>query len=336
MLEGHGDDLYKYEDIKYNFSSNVYHGGCPTAVTDHLREMVDRVTNYPSPSAKELNTLAADKFGLEWDQFLFTNGATEAFYMISQLYARQSATIVIPTFSEYQDACAYSGLAVTTILRSELEHHAFATPLAFICNPNNPDGHSISLDKLEGLLSKFPQTTFVIDEAYIEFSINTQSAVPLLAEYANLIIVKSMTKTFAIPGLRLGYIISSKEVITKLLTKKMPWSVNSLAIAAGQLIFEHYDEFLFDIGELIKEVSQFGKVIDAIPWLERVSSDTTYFLIRLKVGQVADLKSYLALEHQILIRDATNFEGLDGEYMRISLQSEEANHALIQALKTWK
>jgi len=336
MLDGHGDDLYKYQgQIKHNFSSNVYYQGCPKPLLDTLADSIHNIENYPSPSAQELNTLAAAKFDLSPNQFLFTNGATEAFYMIAQKHYGTSATIVGPTFSEYQDACTYSNIDTTFIPYLSVAKHQFNTALAFICNPNNPDGASLTLTTINHILSNAPNTTFVIDEAYIEFSNSTPTTVGLLADYNNLIIVKSLTKTFCIPGVRLGYIITNTSMIEKLTKFKMPWSVNSIAIAAGQFIFNHYQELLFDVRELIQKTDHFVQSFNQFSWLETQPSHTTFFLVKLSQQKVSDLKDYLVKKHQILVRDATNFIGLEGQYMRVSLQSETANLALIEALKQW-
>ena len=334
MLEGHGDDLYRYKgSIKYNFSTNVFYRGCPKLLRKHLCEAMENIGNYPSPAAEELNELAASRFGLTPGQFLFTNGATEAFYMIARQYRGTSATILIPTFSEYADACTHNNIEVTSIFRDELDDHPFTSKLAFICNPNNPDGQSIAFMQLTKLIQNHPATVFVIDEAYIEFSLNTASAIPLLARFRNLIVVRSMTKTFAIPGLRLGYLMTSTSIIRQLLNFKMPWSVNSLAIAAARFIFNDYDKNLFNVCQLVAETKAFGQALDQVLWLERSPSDTHYFLIRLKQGKACALKDRLATQHQILIRDASNFKGLEGEYIRVALQDEHANLALIKVLK---
>ncbi|WP_299252769.1 aminotransferase class I/II-fold pyridoxal phosphate-dependent enzyme [uncultured Aquimarina sp.] len=336
MLKGHGDDLYRYNSqIDYNFSSNVYYKGCKKLLLEAISNAIQTIENYPSPIARELNVLAADKFNLNSNQFLFTNGAVEAFYLIAQLYKNKRATITSPTFSEYEDACKINQLECCFADREAIEFTNFDSELVFICNPNNPDGKILELDKIQRLLSTHPQTHFIIDEAYIEFSNQVETAVPLINLYTNLTIVRSLTKTFAIPGLRLGYIISNSNFIKEVLTYKMPWSVNSLAIKGGQFIFENYEKLAFDAEALFNETEQFKQQLKKIEWLEIIPGTTSYFLVKLKNRKASSLKNYLIEKHQILIRDATNFTGLQGEYIRLAVQSQTANNKLIKALKEW-
>ncbi len=334
MLNGHGDDLHLIEGkIKYNFSSNVYYKGCPSELIEAILSNINQIQNYPSPIANELNELAAKVFQLSNNQFLFTNGATEAFYLIAQLFSNKKAAIVAPTFSEYEDACKIFKLNYKLISQTDLANTD--EDLVFICNPNNPDGSVFSKNELDHLFKQKPHTTFVIDEAYIEFTDSIDSIMSLTKYYSNLIVVRSLTKTFTIPGLRIGYIVSSASNIVKILGLKMPWSVNSLAIKAGEFIFNNYETLQFNVSELLKEAMVFKKQLAQLEGLQVCESNTPYFLVQLENKSAKELKEFLIKEHQILIRDATNFSRLNGEHIRLSTQSKEANHKLIHALKEW-
>ncbi len=336
MLNGHGDDLHLYDTpIKYNFSSNIYYKGCNKSLLKVLSETINIVENYPSPIALELNNLAAHKFNINENQFLFTNGATEAFYLIAQRYIKKKAIIVAPTFSEYEDACKINKLEYHFINREQLDKDSINSDLVFICNPNNPDGKVISAGTIEKVIQRHSQTHFIIDEAYIEFTNKAKTLLPLTQKYNNITIVRSLTKTFVIPGLRLGYVVSNANFIKELLAFKMPWSVNSIAIEAGKYIFENYENLSFNANSLIEETEAFKKQLSTVTWLKIVEGTTSYFLVELKEGKAAKLKEYLINNHQILIRDATNFKELKGEYIRLSVQSQEANNSLINALSKW-
>ena len=334
MLNGHGDDLHLIEgEITHNFSSNVYYKGCPEALLDDISRNINLIQSYPSPTASELNELAAKKFQLNNEQFLFTNGATEAFYLIAQLYSDKKAVIVAPTFSEYEDACKIFQLEYQLISRAVIKDTS--ADLIFICNPNNPNGAIFSKSELELFLQQKPETIFVIDEAYIEFTNSIESIVSLTKKYKNLIVVRSLTKTFTIPGLRLGYVISNASLITKLLNLKMPWSVNLLAIRAGEYIFNNYETLQFNASLLLEETTTFKKELAQLKGIKVCESNTSYFLVELLHTSAKELKEYLIEKHQILIRDATNFNNLEGEFIRLSTQSKEANDTLITALKAW-
>lgn len=337
MIVGHGDDLFQFNTkILHNFSSNVYYKGCSSELKKALIAKISSIENYPSPIAQELNKLAADHFKLNENQFLFTNGATEAFYLITQSTCHKKAIIVGPTFAEYEDACKNHKLAYDVVYKTAFFTMDLNDCLVFICNPNNPDGSVFSVSEITDLVKKFPTATFIIDEAYIEFCTETGSVVDFISTYNNLTVVKSVTKTFAIPGLRLGYIISNNTFINSVLRYKLPWTVNSMAIAAGNYIFNNYEQLLFDSKELLSETLHFKNALNNIPNFKVIQGFTTYFLIELEKGSASLLKNYLINEHQILVRDATNFNLIKGEFIRISVQTEQANKQLIKALKQWK
>lgn len=336
MISGHGDDLHNFEGtIQYNFSSNVYYKGCNSALLQHLEKHLHQIQNYPSPIASELNVLAGKHFNIASNQFLFGNGATEIFYLIAQCYRGKKAIIVGPTFAEYEDACKIHHVDHTFITSEEVLVDPFQADLIFICNPNNPDGKIISTIEIERLLKENPNTCFIIDEAYNEFTKGVESVMSLVAKFDNLAIVRSLTKTFAIPGLRLGYVISNSAFIQELIVYKLPWTVNSLAIASGEYIFENYQSLSFDLDELLTETQSFKQVLNTLKGFKVVEGDSTFFLLSVGKGSATELKNYLVNTHGILVRDATNFTGLKGEFIRVSIQSSKANNALINALKLW-
>lgn len=335
MINGHGDDAYKYQKkVKHNFSSNVYYKGCHKELLNEIKIKVFTVENYPSPSANELNVAAANYFKLSENHFLFGNGATELFYLIAQLYSGKTATIIGPTFSEYEDACKMHNIDTKFSPWDRLKG-SYVSDLVFICNPNNPTGNVVKKEQIEELLINSPQSLFIIDEAYVEFTYEDCSSMGLLSKYQNLVIVKSLTKTFAIPGIRLGYVVSNPEFIQKLLVYKLPWTVNALAIAAGMYIFNHYKSLLFSASDLIEKTIEFQKHINQISNLEVQPSTTSYFLVKLLKGSANNLKEYLMQNYQILVRDATNFTLLEGEYIRLAVQDKASNQTIIKALQQW-
>ena len=331
MLDGHGDDLYKYDRIKYNFSSNVYYKGASKAIKDHLKNSINLVSNYPSPNSQELLVTGAKFHKVSKNNLLFTNGATEAFYIIASAFRDTTAEIITPPFSEYESSCIASNISVKFI--NKLSDFA-GSKLLFFSNPNNPMGSVANVSDIEVVAKKFPKSYIIVDEAYIDFTTKTVSAINLIKKYHNIIIVKSLTKNFAIPGVRLGYIISAKYTIDKLLPFKIVWSVNSFAISAAMFIFENYKSLLFDIDKLIIERDRFIEKLKRLNFLEVVDSCTTFFVCRLKKSTSSKLKLYL-VSRGILIRDCRNFEGLTNRHIRISLQSSTANNALIEALELW-
>ncbi len=334
---GHGDDLHRYKQIafKANFSSNVWYKGAPETLTNHLKEAITSIENYPSPNAEEITELITQHHQLPPESVLVTNGATEAFYLVTNTFHSCSVTICTPSFSEYELASKVNKLQMEFIDRKSINTHQFHTDIAFICNPNNPDGFENTPEEIAQILQNFPNTLFIIDEAYVEFTSSSISCIDLVAKHHNIILIKSLTKLFCIPGLRLGYIIGSPNIIQKLASHKMPWNVNSMALHAASFIFKNYNQLYPDFTTCFANTTALKKQIDNIDGFKVFSSNTSYFLIQLKQPKAKELKEYLVNNYQLLIRDASNFRTLNTHYIRVASQTPEKNQLLINALKQW-
>jgi threonine-phosphate decarboxylase len=205
--------------------------------------------------------------------------------------------------------------------------------LLWLGHPNNPTGAAFA--HIEWLVRHHPDTLFIIDEAFIEFTLNIASLIPLLKECANLVILRSLTKTFSIPGLRLGYALASRPVIQKLQSVKMPWSVNAMALAAGHFIFDRYPSISPPVERLLQDKEQFLLQLQSHPILT-YESHTHYFLCETEQGNARELQQYLLDEHGIAIRNAANFRGLGPRHFRLASLSPHQNQLLINALKEWR
>lgn len=337
MLQGHGDDGYQYDrPILANFSSNVWFGGKSLELKEYLFNNWDKIHSYPEVNAESLAKVLAIDLKVNPNQILVTNGATEAFYLIAQCFQKSKTTVIIPTFSEYEDACRLNNHQLNFVNWKELTYNTrFPEGLVWICNPNNPDGNVLSKKDLTSLLKLNPKTVFVVDEAYIDFTDEISSAINLVNIFKNLILVKSLTKNFSIPGLRLGYLISNKDMVQNIQFYKAPWTVNSLAIEAGKFLLEHKMDFLPSIRYYNSDKYEFTENLSKIPGLKIHASKTSYFLIELEKNNSSNLKKYLISEFGILIRDASNFRGLNSSFIRVSTQTKEKNQLLIDALTQW-
>ena len=136
MIEGHGDDTYKYQDIRVNFSSNVYNHFCHEGLFCYLADKLDNVVSYPEPAPARLEKCIAQLLNLKPEEVCVTNGATEAIYLIAQTFRGKSSSILMPTFSEYRDACQIHGHKIHSIHNSQLS--TLDSQLIWLCNPNNP------------------------------------------------------------------------------------------------------------------------------------------------------------------------------------------------------
>lgn len=333
MIEGHGDDAYKYKAIKINFSSNVYNHVDHSGLHQHLFQQMESIRTYPEPEPYSLEKVLAERFHLSSEEVCVTNGATEAIYLIAQTFRNQISAILMPTFSEYADACRLHGHKVVSIYN--LNRLPERSRLIWLCNPNNPTGEVREKEALISCIEQNPQRIFIIDQSYEFFTQKALFTAREAAEFPNLILLHSMTKRFAVPGLRLGYITACKELLHEIRTQRMPWSVNQLAIEAGHYLLYSSSEYDIDISLLLKEKERLAQSLLSIGGMEIWPSDTHYMLVQLRMGKAASLKEYLATEQGILIRDASNFEGLNEHFFRIATQTPEENDQLVESIKKW-
>lgn len=336
MLQGHGDDSYRYDQkIIADFSTNVWYGGEPVGLKEYIFDQWSAINRYPEVMAESLSELVGSHHNLNSDQILINSGTTESIYLIAQAFSYKKTTIVTPAFAEYEDACKLYQHDLTFLPWSEIqEFPALSTDLVFICNPNNPTG--AAFPQLENWIQQNPDTLFVVDEAFIDFTIQINSAIPLINRYPNLLIMHSLTKAYAIPGLRLGYVVASEVLISKLKSIKQPWTVNTMALQAGKFIFENYQQIQIPLKSLLAEKERFVEKLSQNSALKTHNSATHFFLVETLKDDAAKLKHFLIEKHGLLIRDASNFRDLTKQHFRIATLSTEKNNLLIKALDEWR
>ncbi len=334
MIEGHGDDLYKYgKKIVSNFSSNVYNRIDHSGLYQRLNERLSTICSYPEPMPYSLESEIARRYSLTPRQVCVTNGATEAIYLIAQVFQGRISAVLGPTFSEYADACRVHRHKVKPFY--SLDALPEDAELVWICNPNNPTGEVRNKEDLKALVDSHPDKLFIFDQSYEYFTLKSLLGIKEAASFPNVILLHSMTKQYAIPGLRVGYFTASEGLIDDVRCRRMPWSVNSLAIEAAKYLLEEGDGISADIPQLLAERERLTNLLLATGMLEIWPTDTHYMLIKLRMGKAAALKDFLAVNHGILIRDASNFEGLDERFFRIATQTPEENDKLVKAISEW-
>lgn len=335
MTEGHGDDLYKYEGlIRYNFSSNIYSQADLRPVKEHLAKSLELIERYPEPEPWSLERLIAQENRLDDGEVMVTNGATEAIYIIARclndVVGDGSCLNVIsqPTFSEYADACRSCNAPV-----SENDNGAECKKVYWICNPNNPDGTVIDKSELLRRADNNPLDFFVIDQSYEQYTLEPMIAAREAAARNNIIIIHSMTKRFCIPGLRIGHVIAGAGMISRLKALRHPWSVNALAVEAGCYLIRQGFNAMPDIESYLDEAQRLRRLLDNIRGVDVLPTKTNFMLVHIHGHKAADLKEFLVEKYGILIRNASNFVGLDESFFRVAAQSKEANDLLVEALK---
>ena len=334
-LFAHGDDSYRFSaPIVADFSSNVWMGGTSAELLAYLGEKLSVVGNYPQLHAETLAGAYARQHQVNEGQVLVTNGTAEAIFLIACHFQNGHSAIAIPTFSEYEHACGVYRHSLDFVSVEELPLVQKTLPgLFWICHPNNPTGHSFELVILEDLVRNNPQTVFVIDEAYIELCLSQASLLNVINEHPNLIVLRSMTKHHAIPGLRLGYMVGEEGLIRSVSAHQPPWSVNAMAIEAGHFLLNHPTDI--DVSSFMVRARQLQEAIENSTGWRSSASSAAYFLMEAPVP-AAYLKQLLIDRYGILIRDASNFRGLSAYHFRICPQSDDKNQLLVMALRELK
>ena len=321
MIEGHGDDLYRYNNIKMNFSSNIYNGTDLSALDAFLCTRMAAIRSYPEPSATSLEQMIARECGISPDEVLVTSGAVDAIYLIAQAFRQEGTCHVMqPTFREYEDACRVFGY-------QEREDGA----LCWLCNPNNPTGDVMAAEDVLALAERHSQ--LIVDQSYEDYTMASLLRPADAVSREDIILLHSMTKRYAVPGLRLGYVTASSTIIRRLREQYRPWAINALSLEAGKWLVQRGETAISDLPSYLAETQRLRAMLNEIDGIEARQTETNFFLCTIRQATAAQLKEYLAREHGILIRDAFNFTGLTPHHFRIATQSPAENDALVTAIR---
>ena len=312
MIEGHGDDIYRYGALRCNFSSNISPLIDTSGLRQYLAERMEVISHYPEPSAHSLEILLAKEYNITPEEVLVTSGATDAIYLIAQTLCDEGSFCRMFGYQE-----APKGGAVR-----------------WLCNPNNPTGEVYPLEKLQNLSRR--HHWLVIDQSYEDCTFCKMLSPQEGIGMQNVIQIHSMTKRFSIPGLRLGYITAPAPVISRLRANYRPWAVNALAIEAGKWLLTHKnpnEQFIME--DLLAEAQFVARKLRGIFGIHVYPTKTNFMLCSIRQSSALELKSYLIENHQFLIRDSSNFEGLNTCHFRIAAQQPEYNDELVKAIYTF-
>jgi threonine-phosphate decarboxylase len=335
MIFGHGDDAYKYGDqVKMDFSSNLPAFADTTPLQNYLATRLNVIGRYPEPEAQRLEAMIAYKLGVQANSVMVTAGATEAIYLVAQLYQGWASIIPQPTFNEYADACRMHGHILSYYDNDDMELLP-EKRLYWLCNPNNPTGNVMLKTLMNHVIRDMRNYTFVVDQSYENFTQKEVLKPREMADCHNLIILHSLSKRYCMPGLRIGYITASPIIIDRLRLLRQPWTVNALAIEAGKYVLENHFSPVADMKAYLEEAARLHDELNATKGLMLMDSDTNFMLAYIEHGTAAQLKRWLLANYGILIRDASNFHGLDNRCFRVSAQTPRENNVLIAALREY-
>jgi threonine-phosphate decarboxylase len=355
MIIGHGgniQDLAKktgcaVDDI-VDMSSNLNPLGPPEDIEKVICDNLIKIKSLPEVDAASMRKGFANFHGIDQSQVIAGNGTTFFIYTIPKALASKKVLIAGPTYSDYKDACIMHKIDFQHCIAKdsnqfdpdidEISRMAKQADTVFICNPNNPTGALILREKLEYLIQKHSDIVFIVDESYLPF-VDGANEYSLVSKsgYKNLIVLSSMSKIFRIPGLRTGFLSAAPGICEKIMAYYQPWSVNALAQAVIQHIFNHperIEPFYKATREYIKAEKQvFLESLKNVQGINFFDTRTYFILARL----TDKLKSKDFCEqigrHKILIRDCSNFFGLSDQYVRFSLKQRKINLRLAQLIK---
>jgi threonine-phosphate decarboxylase len=338
-----------YLKVKIDFSSNVNPLGISRQVLKEIRKNIKQISHiYPDSNCNLLKKNIADyiEHGIDKDWISVGNGATDLIHNFVKAVSLKNSIIIYPTFCEYELASKRCGMKIDYIPLSKkmqiqtnlvIEKSKInPNSLIFICNPNNPTGQ-VNTDMIEKIVSRInsSKTILLLDESFIEFlnDIERKSLISKIKEYKNLAILRSMTKSYGLAGLRLGYLIAHPHLTQKLKSFQIPWSVNGIAQIAGIAALKDQVHISRAKKIIQKERNYMYKTLNKKGSnTHALRSDVNFFLIKLKnINSIAYQKILLNI-HGILVRDCSSFTGMSTDFIRVAVRTHRDNVTLLKAI----
>ena len=362
---GHGGNIYRLaeklgiqERKVVDFSASVNPLGVSKQIKAEIRRHLKYLPHYPDPEAKKLRKRLAQYHGINPETILCGNGSTELIYLITRALKPRKVLIPVPTFSEYERAVLTAenkerraviefyilkeknGFEINpdefiTDLKGERDpspiapHSSHSFDMAFLCNPNNPTGRLLRREdviKIAGAARDL-RCYLIVDEAFMDFC-PEETIIKYVESNPYLIVLRSMTNFYALAGLRIGYGVFPQDLVERLKGYKEPWTVSSLAQRAAAVAIRDktYKKETFT---LLRQEKRFLEKNIKKLGIEFFPSDTNFYL--LKISNADEISDGLQLKG-MLVRDCSDFRGLDRTYLRISVKSHKENAILIKEL----
>ncbi|WP_310831816.1 threonine-phosphate decarboxylase CobD [Paenibacillus pedocola] len=355
MLEkyGHGGDLLTAAELYgagngsfLDFSANINPLGPPPGVLELLQDAAAAITAYPDPGHRRLKALLAGALGVGADWITVGNGAAESMALLLLAVAPRQVGIVEPCFSEYRQLSEQFGAEVLSVQGTgEQEYRAGVEQIAglleqvdllFLGQPNNPNGVQYALEDVRLLARKAEacRTILAVDEAFIDFipEERRQSLLPELGAYRHTVLIRSMTKFYAIPGLRLGFTIAAPELAAAMTGKQVTWSVNGLALLAGEACLRSgrsYEERTRGLIAVERELLREGllRLGCTVP-----PGEANFLLLELPAAWNAAAMQEQLGRRGILVRSCAMYPGLAAGHLRVAVKGHEDNARLLREM----
>ncbi len=329
------------EDI-LDFSANMNPIGPPEWLRVEIGAAVSSLVHYPDPDCAGLVQAASERYGLPTARFAAGNGSSELLFALPRVCGLTRAALFGPGYVDYEAACRRAGMDVAVhdlsperdFVPNAADFDALlagpAPALVIIGSPNNPNGSAVPARLLSAAARRRPDCLFLVDEAFADFDPDFESLTRDMPDNATVLL--SLTKAFAVPGLRLGLMAGSEELCARVREEIGPWTVNALAQAVGARALADAAYLERTRMETPRLRAALEQGLRNIPGLTVFPSKANYLLCRLSKGTAADLGATLLKDHGLAIRDCANYRGLDARYFRVAVRPEAENARLLAAL----
>ncbi|MEH1975980.1 MAG: threonine-phosphate decarboxylase CobD [Nostoc sp.] len=337
-------------DAILDFSASISPLGPPNSAIAAIKSQIGNLKHYPDPNYSELRLALSHFHQVPSEWILPGNGSAELLTLVGRELAQLAATILItPAFGDYYRTLAAYNTKVLECPLSLVTGHTLPEGEALrslvidkgqrtkdkgllLNNPHNPTGKLFSRGSILPYLEQF--ALVVVDEAFMDFvpPNEEQSLIPVVQEYPNLVILRSLTKFYSLPGLRLGYAIAHPDCLAKWQLWRDPWPVNTLAVAAAIAALQDTEFQQQTWAWLPPARNQMFQGLAKIPGLQPQASAANFLLIESQES-TSHLQQQLLKYHQILIRDCLSFKELGDRFFRVAVRSQSDNQRLLTALK---
>lgn len=347
----HGGDIENYRQAygwsreeMADFSANINPLGPPSSVLQRLHDDLGIIADYPDPESRELRQWLAAHWGIAEDCVCVGNGAAELIFLVMRLLRPRRLLTVAPTFREYEQAAQLEGADIVRLpllleenaqfpLSSFLPSMAQAD-LVVLAQPNNPTGRCLAAEELQQVLSAAERhgVYVLLDEAFLDFlpDERERSLIPLVMKKQRLIVLRSLTKFYALPGLRIGYVCASPALSQQIRQRQAPWSVNSLAQSAALTALQD-ETFRRQTLQWLENERSFLQQALREKGYRVYPGEANFLLVYHPLFQIE--REWVRLAEQgIFIRDCRSFALLDGHFFRIAVRTRRENERLLAAL----
>ena len=353
-MSGHGGNLRQLSE-KYGLRKSKlidFSASINPCSPDSLKKIIlsdfDSIRSYPDPGHKLVKEAVSSATGIGVGNILITNGSIEAIFLLAAALRPKKALIPVPAFSEYERAVSLYGTKCVFLRTKEGDNFKLNLEqaiaklskigLVFICNPNNPTGSLLAQLEVLALARACEKRGIflVVDEVFMDFVKETEqsSLIKFASKSKNILVLRSLTKIFALAGLRLGFMVGAKELISKIAKYQYPWSVNCLAQSVGEKAVKDSDFIRKSRNYLSGAKDELMAQLEKIDWLKPFPASANFILCKILEARLNSEKicAYCA-KQGLLLRDCSNFRGLNNRFFRIAVKSKAENQKLIQALR---